>query len=128
LRMCVDYRALNDVTIRDAYPLPRVDALLASLAGARFFTSLDLKSGCYQALVEPGDRAKTEFGTSYGTYKFRVMPFGLKNAPGTFQRLVDSLFHDHLCHGVGVYIDDIIIYSDDLKEHLILIEIVLKRL
>ena len=87
-RFCVDYRMLNDVTVKDGYPLPRVDECLDALAGAKWFNCMDLNSGFWQIMVEPEDQMKTAFTTSHGLYQFKVMPFGLVNSPGTFQRLM----------------------------------------
>ena len=84
LRFCVNYRALNKTTKRDEYPLPRIDDMLDSLGGAAWFTSLDLASGYWQVEMDPKDREKTAFITQFGTYQFKVMPFGLCNAPATF--------------------------------------------
>ena len=90
-RFCVDYRKVNDVTIKDAYPLPRVDDTLDTLAGSVWFLTLDLKSGYWQVEVAPEDREKTAFCTQEGLFEFSVTPFGLCNAPATFQRLMDSV-------------------------------------
>ena len=108
-RFCVDYRKVNDVTIKDAYPLPRVDDTLDTLAGSVWFSTLDLKSGYWQVKVAPEDREKTAFCTQEGLFEFNVMPFGLCNAPATFQHLMDSVLAGLQWSSCLVYLDDIII-------------------
>src|SRR3954471_19661356 len=110
-RLCVDYRKVNTVTKIDAYSLPRIDDLLDSLGGANWFTTLDLASGYWQVAMHPDDIEKTAFITSHGLYEFLVMPFGLNNAPGTFQRLMNWVLRDYLGMFVAVYLDDVIIYT-----------------
>ena len=127
-RMCVDYRALNRQTIRDRYPLPRIDDLLDRLGKARHFTTLDLASGCYQIAVKESDIPKTEFRTQRGKFEFIVMPFGVTNAPATFQQMMNSLFKEELDDFILVYLDDILIFSRTLQEHIRHIRIALERL
>ena len=121
-RMCVDYRDLNALTEQDAYPLPRIDDILHKVAAAKVFTTLDLQSGCHQIQIRPKDRPKTAFRLAKPVkgschYEWKVMPFGLKNAPPTFQRYMSLVLKD--CVGFcEVYMDDIIIYSNSMEEHL----------
>ncbi len=116
LRMCIDYRALNKLTIHDKYPLPRTDELLDKVKGANVFTSLDLTSGYHQIRIHPDDVPKTAFTAAGEHYEFMVLPFGLTNAPATFQRCMNGLFR-HLPF-VAVYLDDILIFSKTAEEHL----------
>lgn len=116
-RVCVDYRALNRVTKKDAYPLPRIDESFSQFHGARYFTTLDLKSGYWQILLDPESRAKTAFSTRYGHYEWRVLPFGVCNGPGGFQKRINRLLVKFIDVFVIVYMDDILIYSRTLKEH-----------
>ena len=118
LRFCVDYRALNDITIKDRYPLPRIDEMLESLGSAKWFTALDLASGYWQIEMEPDSIAKTAFTTKFGNYEWRVMPFGLTNAPATFQRTMNEIFRDRLWKTVMVYLDDLNVFSDTFDHHL----------
>lgn len=118
LRLCVDYRQLNAKTRRDAYPLPRIDESLDALSGAKWFSTLDLASGYNQVPVAEGDKAKTAFCTPFGLFEFNRMPFGLCNAPGTFQRLMERMFGDCRYQSVLLYLDDVIIFSATVKQHL----------
>lgn len=116
-RFCVDYRKLNRITKVDRYPLPRIDELLETFRTANWFTTLDLASGYWQVEMSEEDKEKTAFITHKGLYEFNVMPFGLCNAPGTFQRLMNYVLQDFLGKFVAVYIDDIIIYSKTFEQH-----------
>ena len=111
-RMCVDYRLLNKHTVFDAYPLPLISEMLDYLAEAKYFITLDLKAGFHQILVQEEDRPKTAFVTPIGLYQWKVMPFGLVNAPATFQRMVMKLFEEMYGDGLLVYIDDIVIFAN----------------
>ena len=128
LRMCVDYRPLNAVTIKNKYPLPRIDTLFDQLAGAKVFSKIDLRSGYHQIKIRAEDIPKTAFSTRYGLYEYLVMSFGLTNAPAHFMYLMNSVFMPELDKLVVVFIDDILIYSKTKEEHEEHLRIILQRL
>eukprot|EP00889_Picochlorum_renovo_P006341 jgi/Picre1/33371/NNA_008695.t1 len=128
IRLCVDYRALNDQTVKNRYPIPRADDLLDQLRGAKYFTSLDMTSGYHQIPIAPEDRHKTAFRTRYGSFEFLVMPFGLTNAPATFQAWMNSILAPYLDTFVIVYLDDILIFSKTEEEHKKHVQMVLDTL
>ena len=117
LRMCVDYRALNKVTVKNRYPLPRIEDLFDKLRHATVFSSLDLAQGYHQIRITDADVPKTAFRTPFGHYQWRVLSFGLTNAPATFQRLMNDVFRSYLDDFVLVYLDDILIFSRSVEEH-----------
>jgi hypothetical protein len=123
LRLCVDYRPLNAVTIKNKYPLPRIDILFDQLAGAQVFSMIDLHSGYHQIKIRAKDIPKIAFTTRYGLFKYLVMPFVLTNAPAHFMYLMNSVFMPEL-----VFIDDILIYSRSMQEHEEHLRIVHQRL
>jgi len=128
LRLCIDYRKLNKITIKNKYPLSRIENLFNQLQGMRVFSKIDLRLGCHQLRIKPEDTPKTTFRTRYGHYEFTVMPFGLTNAPVAFMDLMNRVFRPYLDEFVVVFIDDILIYSKIEEEHSEHLRIVLQTL
>ena len=127
-RFCIDYRAINKITKRDVYPLPRIDEALDQLGGAAFFTALDLNSGFWQLMMDVKDKEKTAFSTKYGLFQFNKMPMGLVNSPSTFQRVMDMVLRGMTWQICLVYMDDIIIYSPDFEHHIMHLHLVFTAL
>jgi len=128
LRLCVDYRNLNKLTILNKYPLPAMDKLRDRVTGAKVFTKLDLKDGYHLIHMRKADEHKTAFRTQHGQDEYEVMPFGLVNAPVTFQTMMNKIRMEFLDHGVVVYLDDILIYSENMDGHIKLVQKALDRL
>jgi len=128
MRLCVDYRQLNKVTIENWYSLPRIDDLMDQLVGAEVFSKINLRSGYHQIRVKAEDISKTAFRTRYGHYEYSVMPLGVTNAPGVFMEYMNRIFHPFLDRFVVVFIDDILVYSKSEEEHVERLRIVLRVL
>lgn len=127
-RFCIDYRRLNDVTLKDSYPIPRIDDSLDTLGGSVWFSTLDLASGYWQVEMEEADKEKTAFVTHGGLYQFKVLPFGLCNAPSTFERLMEKVLSGLQWQTCLVYLDDIIIFGRSFEEHMARLGEVFQRL
>jgi hypothetical protein len=128
IRLCVDCRALNEVTIKNKYPLPRIDDLFDQLKGVKYFSKIDLRYGYYQLKIRSEDVLKTALVTRYGQYEFTVMSFGLTNAPAYFMNLMNKVFMEELDRFVIVFIDDILVYSRSVEEHGQHMKVVLEKL
>ena len=128
VRLCVDYRRLNSKTIKDAYPLPRIEESFNVLAGAKYFTTLDPASGYHQIAMDPKDQDKTAFTTPFGLFEYTSMPLGLTGAPATFQRLMDGVMSDFLFNFLLAYLDDLLIFSQSFDDHLQHLEKILQKL
>ena len=128
IRVCVDYRKLNNVTIKDAYPIPIIDSLFGYLSAATYFTTLDLASGYYQVRMDAKSQEYTAFACDFGFFEYKVMPMGLTNACATFQRLMNNVLDGLIGKICLVYLDDIIIFSNNLEEHIEHVKLVAQRL
>jgi hypothetical protein len=116
-RLCVDYHELNRLTIKNKYPLPRIDVLFEQLRGAKVFSKIDLNFGYHQLRIQEEDIEKTTFSTRYGHYEYIVMSFGLMNAPAVFMEAMNRMLHEYLDDFIIVFLDDILIYSKSEEEH-----------
>ena len=127
-RLVVDYRRLNNLTRKDSYPLPRIDDTLDCLGGAQYFSALDFSSGYFQVPLDDESRPLTAFITQGGLYEFNVMPFGLCNAPSTFQRMMEATLRGLQWHQCLIYLDDVIVFSQTFDDHLRHLSLVFDRL
>jgi hypothetical protein len=127
-QMCVDYRSLNEVSIKNKYPLPRIEDLFDQMKEASVFSKIDLRSGYHQLKIQESDITKTAFCTRYGLYEYTVMSFGLTNAPTYFMYLMNKVFMEYLERFVVVFIDDILIFSKTMEEHEEHLRLVLEKL
>ena len=128
VRFCIDYRQLNDVTVKDAYPLPKIEENIDALKGSKWFSTLDLASGYWQVAMSEEDKEKTAFCTKYGLFQWKVMPFGLCNAPSTFERLMERVLQGLQWESAVLYLDDIIVFSGTVDDHIQRLEEVFQRL
>ena len=128
LKVCIDYKKLNAVTIRNSYPIPLINDIIKRVKGSKYFTKLDLRSAYNLIRIREGDEYKTAFRTKYGHYEYLVMPFGLRNAPATFQSFINSILRPFLEKFVIIYLDDILIFSKDIDEHHQHVRMVLEKL
>ena len=127
-RLVMDYRSLNEVTIKNKYPLPRINDLFDQLEGASVFSKVDLRSGYFQLKIREHDIPTTAFVTRYGSYEYTVMPFGLTNAPSYFMNMMNKVFMEFLDKFVVLFIDDILIYSKSVNEHETHLHIIMEKL
>ena len=128
LRLCIDYRKLNKITVKDAFPLPRISESLDALEGSSYFSTFDLAQGYHQILVKREDREKTAFSVPWGHYQYRRCPMGLTNSPATFQRCMESILGDMVFEFLVVFLDDLILFSRTIKDHLLKMEKLFKRI
>ena len=126
--MCIDYRELNKVTVKNKYPLSSIDDLFDQLQGAQYFSKIDLRSGYHQLRIREADVSKTAFRTRYGHHEFPVMSIKLTNAPATFMDLTNKVFRPYVDQFVVVFIDDILVYSKSMEEHVYHLRIILQTL